>query len=278
MVDGSSVAFPVGAITIGRMQCRILALLLIAIPSNLPLAAEPDIKAYAISSRAQLTPALVAAKQELEKLPRSATKEFRDEAKARIAELENPLEPYYAPAPNKLKDAAAGDIGWFDETVTVHQLIDDSNVLVQVRYFATVTETTAAGNIYQRERPRTRLLQLSGLSTEDMEGGVTLKGVFAIRNGELATLGWRAVPIVEPVDIEPHKDLFTRKDEIRTWTSANGRKADAVFVRTERGKVVLMNLNGKTAEVKLADLGDDDREYVRQKIKELKPLAKVRQQ
>lgn len=251
---------------------RLIATVVVLFSAPCAVAAEPDIKAYAMKSRSERPKALALAKQQLDSAKRRRQpKGVVESLEKRIAALENPLEPYYAPVAGPLKDAVAGTLGWFDDRVAVSQIIDDTNAFVNVHFMLNTSDITASGNVYQTEKPRTRMFQLKGPPTDQMEGEVTLNGVFAIKNGENSTLGGQNVPVIESVQIEPHKDLFTRKDELRTWTAKSGKTTKAIFVRYGRGKVTPMNLEGKTVDVSLSDLSDDDRDYVRGKIKELTP-------
>lgn len=86
--------------------------------------------------------------------------------------------------------------------------------------------------------------------------------VLSLRDGVLSDISsdCDGIPVTED-DLTPSNDL-------RRWTAKSGHTLDASFVRFHRGRVTLKNAAGATKDVRLTDLSDNDREYVRRTVRE----------
>jgi hypothetical protein len=205
---------------------------------------------------------------ELHKIRAEAKAEV-EELKALIVDLENPLKPYYGEFRLPVEQLKLGSVGSFDEEVMrVLQVIDDMNVLVKRSY------TTPYSN-----QSLIKIVLVSGMPTSHLEddGPITLNGLFAITKNTTyeTTNGTSTVFVLERIDPAPFADKFTRRSEVRTWTSKTGKySTDAIFVRAERGDVVLMKPNGKSTTVKLSKLSDADRNFVKDQIRKDAELQK----
>jgi hypothetical protein len=192
-----------------------------------------------------------------------------------LARLENPLEPYYYDA----RPTTIGDIGMLARDVRVLQVIDGSNALIEAltytsgeRRVSVPLRNNRAQSVVVGGPPResARVLWLSGVPTNSFEDGrpVVLQAHFTIVGNKTyeTELGSNTVLEVAPFDITPHADLFTRRSELRMWTFASGHTTEAIYVRYQRGTVTLMNLDGTTSDVKLSELSDADRDYVKRRL------------
>jgi SLA1 homology domain 1, SHD1 len=199
----------------------------------------------------------------------------------KIADLENPLKPYFSDGRPK----HISDVGMLKRDLRVFQVIDTNNALVEfvsydsgerltpVRLYdslggSRVQHVTTGGP----PRESSTVYWLSGVPTNQFSDGrnIELGGFYAVTGNRTYETdeGTNTAFLIEPFDIAPYEEMFTRRKEARIWTSKDARhKTEAVFVRYERGKLTLMNLEGKTTEVKLSDLSDADRQYVREKVK-----------
>jgi hypothetical protein len=271
---------------------RVSAVVIGLVLQTLVLAIEPKtIDEYAERSRAERPIALAEAKLDLKRISRWRAEDREEPEKEllkRIAALENPLEPYYALGIFNWSDLKVGDIGRIDSWKSLRERAGEEFDRVlgyrqypQLKVFQVVGEDGAllkrsAGEvrtgIIGKEVVNEALFMARGMSTEGWVDGrdVVLDGVFAVTGTEAyaTDAGSRTVPLLERLDLTNQADKFNRKSESRTWTTKNGKTTDAMYVRHDRGKVTLMNSAGKTTEIELTKLSDEDRKYVRKKIAE----------
>jgi hypothetical protein len=240
----------------------------------------PRIEQYAAKCKAERQMALVTASKNLRELSKKRDID-RDERKARaerlnveIANLEDPLKPYHGELIHFF-EVKVGDIGWFDAhengrrnyfryDIRAFQIVDQKNALIRVSLFpGTAPGLSNSG----------KLMWLSGMDTSTLENGgdVDLSGIIAVTGNKTyeTSDGSNTVLVLEVVDAKKYENLFTRQSESRTWRSTNGHTTEAIFVRYESGRAVLVGLNGKTMKVRLTDLSDEDRKYVSEQIKAL---------
>ena len=221
----------------------------------------------------------------------------------RIDELENPLKPYFAKADFTFETAETGKIGRFEEVdADVYQVVDEKNATIVAKWWSTARASSASPGhravietdpkeVYRRiqsaaasERPKPsepteqtripeRVVWLSGASTKGVRDGgkIVLNGLFAVtgtRTFRTADGSTNTVPVIAPFDAKLHLDEFTRKSELRKWTSKGGtHKLEAIFVRADAKHVTIMQLDGKTKIVELAKLSDSDQKYVREQLR-----------
>jgi hypothetical protein len=273
------------------LQTIVLAALAVACIPAVALGIAPNIDAYVAASRAERPIALATALHELKLLDRyrGADKAaLQQELRNRIENLQNPLKPYYASGTFVWNDLKPGTIGRLDSPQPLSERLRPSGFKFPGLKVFQVVDGTSALLQYpgleirigsRRAIDKEAVFMVRGVTTKEWvdDRDVTLQGVFAVTGTETyITAGGasRTVPLLELLDTRTYDDKFTRKNELRTWAIKSGNTTDAIFVRHERGKVTLMNLAGKTIDVKLIDLGDADRKYVREKIKELIPKKK----
>lgn len=197
-----------------------------------------------------------------------------------IADLENPLKPYFC----MRRPMHVGEIGMLKNDIKVFQVLDDSCALLEFLSYDSGDRLTPT-RLYDSSgesrvqhvmtggppRESSQMFWLSGVSTGTFQDGrhIEIEGFFVITgNRTYETVGGsRTVLVVEPFDITPYEEMFSRRGERRIWTSNDGQHTtEAIFIRSEQGRVTLMNLEGKTTKVRLSELSDDDRKYVRERI------------
>jgi len=188
-----------------------------------------------------------------------------------VPNLENPLKPYFGSATFTIDEAKIGDVGWVREQVTVDQVVADG--VISVATGTGSIQSIASSNIKTAIALRGRSydnewVKISGISTDGMKDG---------ESGFVDALLVRTGNGFEPANLSAHADKFSRKSEVREWKSANGgHSRRAILVRNDGGKVALMSLDGKSADVELLKLSEKDRDYVRKWIAEQGKLSKPR--
>jgi hypothetical protein len=267
------------------MRCFAVAISLMI--ASMAGAADVNIEAFALRSKAERADALSSAKASLAELRKrnvwapGQRKHTIESIEARIAALEDPFQPYFARSGIDLASASVGELGWLDAVhVEVFQVIDDRNAIVRYVWQVVLREARLAAVEYgstapDRSQPaireeHDRRYWLKGKSTSGWhdEMSVTLTGLFAVTETKTYdTLASQStVPVLEPIDIAAHLDKFTRKDEAREWTSASGgHKTIAVFIGYERGAATLVRLDGKRLRLPLAKLSEADRKFILEK-------------
>jgi hypothetical protein len=235
-----------------------------------------NISEYAERSRQERPAAIAETKRQLAQVRK--TRRLKGPEKEReiqhvealVADLENPLKPYFGSANFSVKNAKVGDVGHVREDLRVDRIIDHDTIAV-VTSTATVrgvpstdirTAQSLGGFSYANE-----WVTISGISTVGMKEDTDVL---------IDALLVRTADGFEPADLSRFADMFTRKDERRTWTSSAGHHAQAILVSSEGGKVMLMDLDSKTTEIELSKLSEDDRDYVRKFKSEQSRLAKRR--
>lgn len=167
---------------------------------------------------------------------------------------------------------AFNEITYLDEVhflVKVFDISSDDEMLVDIRGLI-----AGAGE---------QFYWMKGFRTENLVDNqrAIVDGWFAVTGKEsyLATDGGRKSvlkiePIdIEPIDIEPYHSQFVRSDELRSWSLESEEIAGAL-VLYDLGKVTIEDMSGKQTIVKITSLTDDDQEYIRNRVKVLKPRRK----
>jgi hypothetical protein len=242
-------------------------------------AIKPKIEQYAERCKVERQAALANLRKELIDLRKKRDVD-RDERKvqverlnAQISDLESPLKPYYGSG-IQFFAAQVGDIGWFDKvannmrsyrviSIKAFDIVDESNLLVEI---SSTSYTANTSNTHG-----SKLMWVSGIDTSKLENGgdVDLTGLIAVTGNKTyeTSTGSNTVLVLELINPKPFDDLFTRRDEKRTWKSNSGHTTDAIYVRYESGRAILVGLDGKTMKVRLSDLSEDDRKFVSEQIK-----------
>lgn len=254
----------------------------------LVIAQEPtseQVETFAKISQTMRPLALITAEQELKEARRSRPKPRTEsniqywetkiqKLENRIQVLEDPLKPYYAPLwPGREWGDNDGPIGFIERLqAQVTQVLPNNEALIKLVYFRTVPATSA--NSFQRQESDTVLYYLENYPLDGVtdDQGIDIKGLFYKGTKQYQSIaGVKTVPMLRRIDLEQYQDKFTSRDKVRTWTAKTGHKMEAIFVRSQRGKVSIVNLNGKTLDLSLDQLSDEDREYVRDQILARKP-------
>lgn len=210
----------------------------------------------------------------------------RERAARRLAELESPTTPYYAPLELRDVDLEVSRrfIGAVDFSQAVAlKVIDAQTMIVEFSWtFADVREETDGDERYSVPTTGRGSIKfwVEGVPTRGVLRGTLLRGrvdpqtVFAA-DGSL-TQGGELVKL-RRVDMAPYEELFTLAGDRRTWTDATGKHTfEAAYVTLDKGKVRLAGADGRTKDVPLAKLSSDDQKYVRQQIKAAKALNQGR--
>jgi len=241
------------------------------------------IETYAVRSQAERGDAIKSNYRVIEEWKRDRTKEKEERlrmiaaAETRIVNLEDPRAPFFPTAHFDLTSPKAEDIGFFDgKGVGILQVIDAKNAVLDIRWgerYMTGVRTIGETQIpTYGGRTRTAEIWLANYPTDGMvdDKGTRLTGVFAVTGTKTYVTGegTHTVPLLEHLDMKPYEAKFSRMSAIRKWKSANGdHTTDAVFVRYRNGKVTMMKGDGKSIEVPLEKLSDDDARFVREWIK-----------
>lgn len=260
-----------------------------------------DIDRYAERSKQERPAAIAATKEELAHTRKNSRmdKAQREAEVTRleklVADLENPLLPYFAVADFKLENAEIGSVGRFSEVeADVYQVADAKSVIIVAKWqepaFASHFESleghykriaaAAASSSAPEPRVPEKLLWCSGVSTSGTQDGgkIKLTGLFAVTGNHTyeTPTGGNTILEIKPFNPGNETNKFTRKDEVRTWTTKSSDQSEAIFVRLDKGHAVLITPDGKTVDLDLDKLSDDDRSYVRKFTSEQTKLAKHR--
>ena len=252
-------------------------------------AAQPNIDAYAAISRVERTADLAKSYAEYKQLDRSHTKDSdsrRSELKRRIEYLEDPRNPYFAIGTFAWNSLKIGSIGRINRRlIDVLQVRDHHSAITEFPYY---TETdirdshaldgkffSERGSATGSEGGKGTTILIKNIDTSewvDRESRL-ISGVFAVSGTEryATALGTNTIFVLEQIDIDKDADKFTRKADSRKWKSADGHETDAIFVRYEHGAVTLYKPDGKLVDVPFTKLSSNDKEFVKEKLKELAP-------
>lgn len=236
-------------------------------------AADPNIEAYAIASKAGREQRIGELRARLKEGFRDPSirpaqrKQLRGDVRKEIASLEDPLEPYFAPL--DLYRAGIGDVGYVETedpwaigevTITIRQVVDETNAILRMVYLV------GGGSGPAREVERD--VWITGWPTDGRLDGQVVQfaavlGVTGTKQYVTAGGSSRTIRLVESVDVVPHIDKFTRKDEARNWTAVDdGHDMLAIYVGYEHGRAKLVKLDGAVLRVALKDLVEMDRQFV----------------
>jgi len=244
-----------------------------------------QIDTYAAFCRAERSAAIIQTYQAIDRLerdrktPKAEREQYVRNCEAELGRLENPLAPYFAKGNLSLAAPEVGQMGSLDsQRVRVFQVIDATNALVEYVMFKDgprVRSTKTAFGVPAYTVESNKLHWITGVDTGAYVDGRTieLQGVFAVSGTKTYDTdeGTQTVPMLKLIEIRAHQDKFTRKDDVRKWTSANGgHTTEAIFVRYKGGDVTLMRPDGKSLDVPLAKLSNEDRDYVRDWLKVVK--------
>lgn len=72
----------------------------------------------------------------------------------------------------------------------------------------------------------------------------------------------RTLPLWQPLDLHPADERLSRRDDVRTWTTKDGKTQRGALVLYDTGRVTIMDVDGKKALLKLVDLTPADWDYV----------------
>jgi hypothetical protein len=262
---------------------------------------QVDIDHYAERSK-QERPAAVAATKEALAHARKNTRVDKGEREAEVArleklvaDLENPLLPYYATADFTLENAEIGSVGRLSKVeADVYQVADAKDAIIVAKWekpsftahvehsASAVHDRIAAAASSSGPDPRNpeKLLWCSGVSTSGTQDGgkLTLDGPFVVGGNHTyqSAVGPATILSIKPFSPGKEVSKFTRKDDVRTWTTKSGDKSDAIFVRLDKGHAMLVTPDGKDLDLELDKLSDDDRSYIRKFTSEQTKLAKHR--
>lgn len=188
--------------------------------------------------------------------------------------LRNPLEPYVIPLDvSKLK---VGSGGLLDKNrCKVFQVLDESNMLAELVWHKTKRIVQGTG-----ERGSTRILNIPELQLEMLwfsnydtskavEGQeIKLSGCFYVTGTKRYTTpaGSNTVLVIERIELEPYRDLFTRASDARKWTIIKGDNTEhlkAVYAGYSRRRAALYDMDGKLHRVRIDLLSEEDQQVVR---------------
>lgn len=267
---------------------RLIVAVAIVVIAGIASAADVDLGPYSKLSQSERLADLAKSKFELLKLskhrdPESAAK--RDDLEKRIAYIENPLNPYFANGSFNWESLRVGTIGRINNRlIDVRQVIDKKSALTNFSYYTEDEKEDSSDSITGEFRTRRGLatgsngregtaILLKNVNTEGWANGEgrLISGVFAVTGSETyaTAAGSNTVLVLDHIDTKKNVDRFTRKHDSRVWTSSDGSRLRAVFVKVDRGKVTVVKDDGKQAELLLSSLSDDDAGYVKAWIQQL---------
>lgn len=179
--------------------------------------------------------------------------------------------PFFLDLPRG-EDLAGGVIGTVTAPFNVIEVIDGKNCIVEEiwteRFISGVRVDEGKEHPKFSQRSRSKKFWLTGESTKGVRGTGKLKPRqrFFFVNGAKeyseSDGSRKVVRVIEPIDIKKWYDRFTRKHELREWTSASGHTTFAAIDDFEDDTVTLRNPTDKVVAIPLAALSRDDQEYV----------------
>ncbi len=269
------------------MKPFLSALVVAWLAAGIARAKGPGIEAFAVLSQIQRTVDLGECYDEYKQYEKSRTIEAesrRSELKKRIAYIEDPRNPYFAEGSFDWQRLKIGTIGRIDERlIDVVQTLDGHSAITEFPYYVErihrhrplpdgrfSSERGAATGSNGRGGTTIMLRNVETAGWVDRESRL-ISGVFVVDGTERynTALGSNTVFVLKQLDIKGIADKFTRKSDLRKWTSTGGHETSAVFVRLNRGDVTLYKPDGKFIDVPLEKLSQADKEFVRLKVKEL---------
>lgn len=202
----------------------------------------------------------------------------------------DPLEPYYGFIGKQESKWRIGDIGrlpigeGIDEVINVKafQILGKNELLVMYKTTIDTTKgTIKEGKVtsYNPYRSVEHLFWLADYPTKGIADGdqIKLEGPIEVIGTETYETddGDTTVKKVKRVDLSQYDDLFTVKHLAKTWIDATGKHETKAFLMGyERGQVTLKSPEGKVTKVKLSSLSKDDQAFVRQWVKDQKPMKR----
>jgi hypothetical protein len=201
-----------------------------------------------------------------------------------VAFIENPLNAYYSdPSFAPLEIDSISTLG--GTSTVVGQIVDDNNVLINFTWseFSGIDSPIKTERLNAQQIDHDEIYWITGLDANSLTEGKELgTGIIPVRVLGLKTYdtkkGTNTVPLLEIYDLSPHEELFTRKQDLRKWTDSSGKhEFEGIFVKYQKSNVHLISLDGKETKLKLPQLSDKDREYVRKILdRDKKILSAIR--
>jgi len=154
-------------------------------------------------------------------------------------------------------------------SLRVFQVIDGNNCIVELRG---VPRQLSSNGFIDSSSPNNGCpvgeenisFWLSGVPTDELSDDVDLAlgGVLFVRGNRTyeTVAGSRTVLWLERIDVEPHREKFTDRANIKTWT-VNGKPLEAVFVSRDGGAVNLATEKG-IRKVLAKALSEEDQQIV----------------
>lgn len=238
-------------------------------------AADVDIESYARESKVERGEMLARFQHSIESERNAPVKsktkrEVSEQRQALFEELQNPLEPYYGrQGLISPRVGACAVLVPQNQSGKVLQVIDGDSARIRLEFVTYRTVYEQPGDKVGSMESKSHVSEfiLKGKSTSGMRdgGNFTLNGPYYISGNQTYVTvagGSNTVFVLQPFDIEPYRERFTRKDEVRKWTT-EGEPIDGILARYERGEAHLMKLDGDVLRVKFSSLSTEDKAIVR---------------
>ena len=190
--------------------------------------------------------------------------------------LIDPLKPYYGHIA-LWKDGAEleiGEIGIVDwSRATVHHIIDHDEVII-ASYLERPKYTESSTRGLMQSPTETKVwkrIWIKNIPTDKYVSGeaFSMDGVFEVIGiATYETEDRDTIPQLKRIDVTPYEDHFTLKHREKEWRDKTGEKTvRAILVRFDRDNVYLKKLDGTEGHVKVSDLSEVDRKFLRDMVK-----------